>query len=276
MFIRIILLSFTLCLGIYWFSIRVTPEDRIQYNKLMTESIELRTQRALEEQPAHQIRQQVEKEMWTKNETSKFTIHSEDSNLTIIQNKDKTELIEKLHNITLSTPELTLTADYGLYTFPLQDTLSFENPKGHILSQDLHFTAKSLLWEKEKDVLHLIDDVKITQLDDLVLHAKQGIVELSKFQPTRVILQDDVQLISSRIQGKDGHAMAETLVYDPQNQTLVFSGQKRVLFWQEGLRISANELVIHKDQTVVGHGDVHFSFDLEEQNHINKFFNRYL
>lgn len=276
MFIRIILLSFALCLGIYWFSIRLTPEDLNQYNQLMAESVELRTRRALEEEPAHQTRQQVAKEMWTKNETNKFTIHSEDSNLTIIQKKDKTELIEKLHNITLSTPELTLTADYGLYTFPLQDTLTFENPKGHILSQDFHFTAKTLVWEKEKDLLHLIDDVIITQLDDLVLHAKKGNVELSKFQPTRVILKDDVQLISSRIQGKDSHAMADTLVYDPQNKTLVFSSQKRVLFWQEGLHISANEVVIHKDQTVQGLGDVHFSFDLEEQSHINKFFNRYL
>ena len=277
MFFRLFCLSALLGVGIYWFSVRLTPEDPIVYQQLMTESVNLRTTRALEVEPACQKRKQVSKTMWLDNETRTFNIESEDSELTIGQKKDKIEAVEILHNICCEIPnELNLTADFGIYTYPLSDTLIYENPKGHILLHDIHFSAKQMIWEKKNDLLYLIDDVKITQEDDLNVIAKRGKIYLNKMQPTNMILEHDVQLLSSHIQGKKSHAMSEKLTYSPQNKTFLFSGAKRVLFWQDGLTLSANEVLIHKDQTVEGHGDVHFTFDLEEQNKIHQFFNKYL
>ncbi len=305
MFFRITLLSALLSFGIYWFFVRIQPEDADRYRKLMAESIELRARKAIETEPAFQERQGVQKDIWTHNETHHFRILSQGSELKVLQKKDQIEATENLKQIEGTTPHgFTLLAEEGSYIYPshqfvaqkncllkqgenqiegnridldlAEEKLKLENPKGHIAPESLDFTAKFLTWEKEANRLYLIDEVRVTQTDDLILLAKKGIVHLEEFKPTQVTLEGNVRLISSRFQNKESFAMADHLTFDPREKTLLFGAEQKVLFWQEGLTLSASEVLIRKDQTIEGHGDVHFTFSLDEQNRIDEFFKQYL
>jgi lipopolysaccharide export system protein LptA len=304
MFLRFLALITLFAFAIYWFHIRKNPHDALAYENLIQESIDLRTRRALEEKPAHQKRQDVQKDIWTQNETRHFQIQSKDSDLTISQKKDKTEAFEALKDIRCNVQnEFILTADEGIYTYPshqfiaqkncsliqnenqidgtrihldlVQEIVTYENPKGRLASGPL-FTAKQLIWDKKANTLHLIDEVHIDQPDQFNLVANLGTVFLSELQPTLITLEGNVRLISSRIQDKESYAVADTLTYNPTEKTLLFSAANKVLFWQEGLSLSASEILIRQDQTIEGHGDVHFAFDLEEQNYIDELFKQYL
>src|SRR5690606_14862376 len=156
------------------------------------------------------------------------------------------------------------------------EKMTLESPVGRIESGEFDFTAKTLLWEKNSDQLYLIGDVKIHQKKDLTFLANQGIVKLKDYKPTELILEGGVRLISSHFQDKESFAMADRLSYDPIAKTLLFKADKRVLFWQDGLTLSASEVLIRADETIVGHGDVHFTFDMEEKNQIDAFFKQYL
>lgn len=305
MFLRFFALIALTCFFLYYFSIRITPEDAIHYQNLTAESFELRKERAFEKEPAFQKRENVRKDIWTQDETHHVTLHSQRSNLTLSQEKDKIEATETLHNICCQTATgSTFIADEGIYNYPSQqfilqkncklrqgdneiagtrihfdlidETASYENPQGHIAEGEVDFTAKILLWNKETNELYLHDDVTIHQSKDLTLQAENGTVYLDKLRPTHAILEGNVRLISSRIQDKESFAIADRLHYDLNNQTLLFSSDKRVLFWQDGFSLSAPEILIRKDQSVMGQGDVHFTFSLEEQNFIDQFFKHYL
>lgn len=305
MFIRIALLTFLVFIGIYWFFIRIRPEDPQIYQKLVSESAELRTRKALEHEPAFQKRQGVQKDIWTQDETRHFQIQSRNSGLVIRQKKDKIEATEYLEEIEGITPnELRLTADEGIYSYPshqftaqknckvaqlnnqiegtrihldlIEEILDMENPKGHIQAGNLDFTAESLIWEKDSNLLRLVNDVRITQTEDLVLLAQRGTLHLENYKPTLVVLEGNVRLISLRFQGKESYAMADAATYNPAEKTFLLGADRRVLFWQDGLTLSASEVLIRQDQTIEGHGNVHFSFDLEEQNRIDEFFKQYL
>lgn len=286
----------------YWFNIRTRPHDISAYHKLIQESTELRTRHALEEQPAYQKRQGVQKDIWSQDETRHFQIQSEHSELTLSQKKDKIEATEQLKQIHCSIENDTLTADEGIYTFPshqftaqnncrlaqnenhidgtrihfdlIQEIVTYENPKGHFAP--LNFTAKSLIWHKKEGKLYLTDHVTIEQPDHFTLIADRGDLTLNQFQPTLLVLEGNVRLISTCIQDKESYAVADTLTYHPIEKTLLLSSDRKVLFWQEGLSLSASEVLIRQDQTVEGHGDVHFAFDLEEQNYIDELFKQYL
>lgn len=304
MLFRILALAIISATAVYWFNVRIRPDDILAYNKLLQESTELRARKALQEQPAHQYREGVQKDIWSQNETRHFKIQSENSELTLSQKSDHVEVIEELKNIQCSVQDdFTLTAEEGIYTFPShqfiakknchltqqkniidgtkilldldKEIVTYENPKGH-LSQGLDFTAKSLIWHKKTGKLYLTDQVSIEQPGQFTLIADSGTLTLDEFQPSLLYLEGNVALVSSRIQDKMSHAIADTLTYDPKEKTLLFSGTKKVLFWQDGLRISAAEVLIRQNQTVEGKGDVHFTFDLEEQNYIDKFFKQYL
>lgn len=305
MFFRFLALAALFAILIYWFYVRIRPEDPANFEKLVQESFELRTRRALEQEPAHQKRQEVQKDIWTQNESRHFQIQSQGSDLTISQKKDKIEVIERLQNVRCHIQnEFTLTADEGIYTFPshqfiaekncklvqnqnwmngeriqfdlIEETVSYENPQGHLASGPIDFSAKRLFWDKRANQLYLLDDVEICQPGAFTLLAYHGTVALEELKPTLIILEGNVRLISSRIQDKESFAVADTLTYNPVDKTLLFSAKKRVLFWQEGLTLSAFEVLIRQDQTVEGHGDVHFTFNLEEQNTIDEFFKQYL
>lgn len=302
---RILALISLLLFALYWFHIRLRPEDAAFYQKLVQESIDLRHQRALEETPAHQKRQDVQKDIWTQNETRHFQIHSKDSDLTLSQKKEKIEAVEQLKEIECTIENgFTLTAGEGIYTFPshqfiaqknchlvqnqnqidgtrihldlVQEIVTYDNPKGFLASGPLHFSAQKLIWDKKAAILHLTQQVHIEQPEQFTLVADLGTVQLNDLQPTLVILEGNVRLIASRVQDKESFALADTLTYDPIQKTLLFSAEKKVLFWQEGLSLSAPEILIRQDQSVEGHGDVHFAFDLDEQNFIDELFKQYL
>lgn len=305
MFIRFLIVTLPIISVITYFTMRLTPEDEIAYHELVQESLELRTRHALEETPALQKRQNVQKDIWTQDETRHLQIKSTDSDLIITQNKEKTEAVEKLKKVNcIIDDEFTLTAELGIYTLSshqfiaeencriaknnnlidstrihidlLEEVLELENPKGHLEAGLIDFEAKSLTWDKKHEKLYLKDDVKLEQPDQFTLTANQGLLELDDLKPRIIRLSGNVHLISTTIQDKESFAIADTLTYDPFTETLLFAADKRVLFWQDGLSISAPQVLIHKDRTVQGLGDVHFAFDLEEQGYIDKLFKQYL
>ncbi len=289
----------------YWFAIRPTPLDEAHYHKLAQESLELRTRHALEEHPASQVRYNVQKDIWIQDEMRHFQIQSEESKLTLSlsQDKDKLEAVEELKKICCSIEnEFNLTADFGLYTYPthqfiaeknchltqnqnyidgkrihldlIQETVIYDHPIGRLNSID--FKAEKLFWDKKESKLYLNDLITIEQPGQFTILANRGILDLVELKPTLITLDGNVRLISSRIQDKESYAVADKLTYNPIDKTLLFSAQKKVLFWQEGLSLSASSVLIREDQTVEGHGDVHFAFDLEEQDYIEKLFKQYL
>lgn len=286
----------------YWFTIRVRPQDIASYHKLVQESTDLRTRQALEDQPAHQLRRGVQKDIWTQDETRHFQIQSEQSELTLSQKKDHLIATEELKNIRCALGDDTLTADEGIYLYPAQqfiaqnhchltqgqnyidgtrvhidlpqEIVTYENAKG--TSGPFQFTSKNLIWHKKENKLYLTDHVTIEQPGQFTLHADKGTLTLAEFQPTLLVLEGNIRLISTRIQNKQSCAAADTLTYRPIEKTISLTSPKKVLFWQEGLSLSASEVLIRENQNVEGHGDVHFDFDLEEQNTIDQIFKQFL
>lgn len=285
--------------AIYWFSIRVSPRDISTYHNIVQETKALRQAKAFEEHPAKQIRQGVQKDIWAQKH---FILQSEQSELIFSQKKEQTEAIEKLQNLTLQGDFL-LTADEGFYSHPshqfiaqknchftrdqntidgtrihfdlLKEVITYENPQGH-LKNGLEFTAKELIWNKKENKLYLTRQVTIHDPKQSTLIANEGIVSLNEFEPEILELIGDVRVISTRINDKETFALADKLTYHPLNKTILLSSAKKVLFWQEGLSLSASEVFIRPDQTIEGRGNVHFSFDMDEQNYIDQLFKQYL
>jgi lipopolysaccharide export system protein LptA len=289
-------------LATYWFHIRLRPTDISSFHQLVQQSIELRARQALDEQPALQKRQGVQKDIWSHDETRHLQIQSERSALTLTQKKDKMEAIEELHKVRCTTENGTLTADEGLYSFPshqftaqsncrlaqhdnyvdgtsihfdlAQEIITYDNPRGYIAP--FHFTAHKLIWHKKEGKLYLTDQVAIEQPDHTTIFSDRGNLTLDELQPQLLVLQGNVRLISTRIQDKQSYAVADTLTYHPLEKTILLSAARKVLLWQEGLALSASEVLIRPDQTIEGHGDVHFAFDLEEQSYLDELFKQYL
>lgn len=305
MFLRVLAIILPLFCITCWYTVPLTPKDEEHFNKLVQESLELRTKHALEEKPAHQFREHVQKDIWTQDETRHFLIQSQQSDLTIYQNREKTEAVERLQMIHGKIDDdLTLSADLGIYTFPshqfiaekncllsqnqntihgsrihldlIKEMVSLENPQGHLTAGSIHFEAKRLVWDKKQEKLYLYEDVKIEQEDQFTILANDGVLELDALTPIRMTLQNNVRLIASKIQDKESFAVGDSLSYNTSDETFLFEAKKRVLFWQEGFTLSAPKIMIHKDQTVQGIGDIHFSFDMEEQNYFDNLFKQYL
>jgi hypothetical protein len=96
-------------------------------------------------------------------------------------------------------------------------------------------------------------------------------------------LEENVELVSHKIQDKESLALADRVVFSPMNRALILSANapKRVLFWQEGFSLSAPEIHIRRDlrtgqDAVEGKGDVHCTLDLAEKNLIEELVSKYL
>jgi len=126
----ILLLTVTLA-AIYVFLIRLRPKDTPNYRQLVQASVELRSRKALEREPARQLRQSVQKDIWIANgeERHHFLLKSAESHLFLTQKKEKIEAIEELKHIecfsqeaihpkTLTQQVRTLQAEEGIYYFP--------------------------------------------------------------------------------------------------------------------------------------------------------------
>ena len=306
MFFRFLALIGLSAFALYWFHLRTCPEDLISYETLALESAQLRTRRAFEETPAHQKRRGVQKDIWSQDRATHFQIRSDHSTLTLWQKKEKVEAVELLGKTHCSTNSgHILTADEGIYAFPshqfilqknchlfqngneiagsrihfdlTHEVAIYEDPRGRLTPEDpLYFTSKQLIWHKKEGTLTLTRPVTLDRPDQFTLTANRGTLTLDKLEPNLLVLDGNVRLLSSRIQDKESHALADTLTYDPHEKTILLSSAKKVLFWHEGLSLSADEVLIRPDQTVEGRGDVHGSFDLEEQHSIDSFFDPYL
>lgn len=143
MFRKVTALSFLLvfCMGaaVSLSCVRMRKGDVGRYRKLVKESVELRSKRALERHPAHQLRHGVQKDIWTPkaNERSHFRLRSEGSELIIQQKKDKFEATESLQNLECCVQEEIdlanqtqqvrfVTAELGTYFFPNHQFLANE------------------------------------------------------------------------------------------------------------------------------------------------------
>lgn len=276
MFFRYIcLISFLLALA-YWFHILIRPEDIAQYHQLVEQSSLLKNRHPLEKEPAHQKRYAVQKDIWTQNETQHIQLFSETSELTVSENTNSLEATEILRNIQCHlSDEFYFSADEGKYIYPTHQ-LFYENPKGQMSSPPVYFSAKKLVWEKKENGLHLTDEVEIEEPGQFKLLADKAWIQLDDLNPTLVTVDGQVRLISTSSKTKPTYALADQLIYNPADKTLLFSAQDKVLFWQEGLSISADQVFIREDQTIEGRGNVHFSFTVEEQNSIDTFLKQYL
>lgn len=85
-----------------------------------------------------------------------------------------------------------------------------------------------------------------------------------------------------RLSSEENYALADELVYFPETGTLhLFAkGSNRVLFWKSdgSIQISAPEVAarLGEREEIKGIGDVHFTFDLEEEHRIETLFGKYL
>lgn len=115
----------------FFLHVRMRSSDVSRYRKLVQESRELRSRRALERHPAHQIRERVQKDIWAVDGTQRlhFRLNSGYSELFLKQKKDKVEAIEELQQIHCLIQEKidpiaqvqqvrTLTASEGTYYYP--------------------------------------------------------------------------------------------------------------------------------------------------------------
>lgn len=116
------------------------------------------------------------------------------------------------------------------------------------------------------------------------LEADRGIVDLdADCRPRQIALYGSVRMISSHIEGKESFAAADSFVYNLPEQTATLfceTPSKKVLFWQEGLHLSAAEIKISPSPegglgAIEGLGDVRFSFNLEEQDFIQNLIGKY-
>ena len=114
-----------------FFLVRLRSSDAPRYRKLVQESAELRSRHALEREPAHQMREGVQKDIWIVDEAERlhFRLNSRYSELMIRQKKDKVEAVEELQQIECWIQEEVdskggkqlvrqLKAAEGVYTYP--------------------------------------------------------------------------------------------------------------------------------------------------------------
>ncbi len=104
--------------------------------------------------------------------------------------------------------------------------------------------------------------------------------EANHIEPQAIYCNGQVRLFS-----QENYALADQLVYFPETQTIhLFSeGSGRVLFWKSdgSIQISAPEVQARFDrkqqkEEIQGIGDVHFTFDLDEESRIETLFGKYL
>jgi lipopolysaccharide export system protein LptA len=148
----------------------------------------------------------------------------------------------------------------------------------------LDITSDTLLWEKQKEKIALKTQVRMEQKTSFLILSDAADLFLKEENQLEMIeITENVRMFSNQIQNKESFAVADKIQFFPEDQrmTLTATSPKRVLFWQEGVSLSAPEIHIQKDPAtkepfVQGKGDVHFTFTLEEKNIIDQFISKYL
>lgn len=298
---RALLIILLAAVAVYWFHFHLSPKDSETYHLLFTDYKQHKLQNAPSAANGYQTRRGVQKDFWSTDLTRHFQIKSQNSTL-FLQNHGLEERLDQIHCELIG--QFTLDAREGTYTFPShqlvakrdclfvqdgnwvkgdqitldidQQIATYINPTGYLAEDNIHFSADRLELHQKTDQLYLLGNVAIYRPDFFDLRADQGTVALHAGHPETILLQKDVRLISSKIQNKPSYCLADTLTYTPKTQAFLFGANERVLFWQEGVSLSAPEILIKQDHTIEGHGDVHCSFNMEEQNYIDQFFKQYL
>ena len=251
------------------------PEAEAAYWQWVQSNKEFRSTKVLEENPAHQTRRHVQKDAWTANEKkrSHFRLKSEGSLLHIQQRGEKLEITEDLQSIECCIQEQVdpeqnsqeicwITACAGTYFYPAHQ---FDASQVEIHLFSISGTELPHCRPEESCAFKFAaDQAHFTVRDSLRLSGH-------------------VRLFTNRLQAKETFALADELTYRPEEGILFLwaHSDRRVLFWQDDLRMAATELQIRKDratkdESVRGIGDVHFSFDLEEQQMFHEIFGRWL
>lgn len=160
-----------------------------------------------------------------------------------------------------------------------------EKVQKDIWTQNSYYQIRSeqseLVVQQKKDKVESIEYLKnidgiIEDKEELrTFTADSGICRI----PTQEFTAQNCHLVFFKMPDKtyNGAAIADTVTYNPIAKTILLStaAPKKVLFWQEGLRMSAPEVLLQHD-TVHGIGHVHFTFTLEEQNSLDKLLEKYL
>jgi len=166
------------------------------------------------------------------------------------------------------------------------ETVLCDEAKGSLHPEgesSIFFSGESLIWQKKKNTICLEKNVQIEQTKGTSIQAEKALVLLDEQKPTEIIFQKNVQLFSPNIQEKETFALADTIEMNLIGQTLLLKADapKRALFWQQGVHLSAPEMLIFKDpetdkECIQGKGDVRFTFNTDEQNLIERFMSKYL
>lgn len=251
----------------------IQPHDKEDYVKLVKESADLRSKKALEEQPAHQSRHRVQKDIWAVRDSERIhlRLQSARSELEITQKKGKLEAVEHLEDLCCWVQDVVNTAQNEQQVRMLKaETGTSYFPSYRFGTQNVEIASFRLPG---------------TELPLTVQGAQPflaGTAQEAKFMED-LSLEGNVRLVCTEFQGKKSFAVSDRLVYHPQTQAIILSclPENRVLFWQDGLSLSAPQVEIYHDgktgqNQVQGLGDVRCSFSAEEKDYLEQLFEKYL
>ena len=274
---------------IYFYLIRPHPEDFATYRDLMQASLELRAHKAIEKAPVHQLRKGVQKDIWTPHIDGRhhFCLKSDQSYLTLMQKKGKIEAVEELEQIngivqeaedsTKTTHQLRrFQAEKGTYYFP-----------SHNFSAQIVRLASS---QTDGDWLHAEKMTFNLLKKEMLCFSPQGYLSdknlsfsarsartlfTERFDPLLFLLEGNVA-VQGLYQNKESFAASDAILYKVAEKEahLTADFPKRVLFWQEGLEMSAPKICITNAIKAVG--DVRFILKTEEKNHLQEIFAKHL
>lgn len=160
------------------------------------------------------------------------------------------------------------------------ETIECHQSRGSLFLEEqspIFFSGGSLLWQKKKNSIELIDNVQIEQSGSFSAQANRAHISLLQKRAQEIQLQGNVQLFSPNLQQKETFALADSVEMDLVSEKIILksTGSSRVLFWQDGMRLSAPEVHVSKE-CIQGKGDLRFTFNSEEQNMIEQFISKYL
>jgi len=299
MFYRSLLVSFALlCLlgaGLIYKESIITEEDQIRYTKLVDESVTLRSKKIFEKRPGIQLREKVQKSIWTlENEKRVQTqIFAKQSELSLFEKNKTFEIKERLFDIEAwMEGGRSFTAEEGIFSYPEQSFTAFEanfkiDPDGSIFSPRIEvLSSKNLVCAFPKGSFRGID----FEAEKLILHPGNDQIELfgrvqlqrpdGKACGNQAILTPSSATLSGDVCLKvlDGIGFADELTVNPQTKEFTLSAkpEKRVLFYKQQMHLSAPEITIDPVlETIKGTKDVRFSFTLEEENEIDQLMQRF-
>lgn len=273
---RLAVYSTLLCIAIaataaYHWHVEIHPYDAEEYVKLVKESVELRSKKALEQQPAHQSRHRVQKDIWTLRGTERIhcRLQSARSELEITQKKGKLEAVEHLEDICCCVQDEVHANEQQVRMLKAETGTSYF-PSYRFGTQNVEIACYRLPGTEMP--------TSVEGLQPFLAGSAQEANFMEEFS-----LQGNVRLVSTELQGQKSFAVSDRVVYHPQTQSVVLScfPSNRVLFWKDGLSLSASEVEIRRDpktgvDQVHGLGDVRCCFSAEEKDFLEQLFEKYL